>query len=309
MKPLVGVSFLTVVTPLLFCSAASGDEHDTQAALATIAVTPTHVAAGSSVQVSGTCPIDDTPVVEARASVEIGPHQGSGFGGTLRPDHAPDGSFTATFPIPRETDIGTWQFQLACSHSDTFVSSTPMDVTVTPSSPEPMTVNVAPSSPIAGDSAAIVGAGCVADGRPLESAGAVVASWNQTVPYTSMTTTVDAAGAFDADLLIPEDYPAIDSSYLAVICTDLKYRSGQPQWARSVHFPITVLAGNTPATSSTTVTTSVPTTLASQGVPEPSGELPRTGGAPTMLIVLAGAALASGLILRSARPRHQRGRL
>lgn len=215
----------------------------------TFDVQPRTVEAGSSVNVSGRCPPGSgDPHVFGSLVWDPSLPPLESFTGSMKPAVASDGSFSTTFPLPPETPGGMWRFALSCSSSDSDVV-TPgpeIDVEVVAGSVERMSITAEPSPAVAGQSLEVSGAGCRAQGRPIDR---LVVTLHRTTgdprfptPHVvSLTTAPDATGAWRVTLDVPADFPEGDAA-VGVQCDDTMGQ--QPSWGRYHQAPLAVVAGS-----------------------------------------------------------------
>jgi hypothetical protein len=292
-KRILCLAAAAVMVVISHASVAQADDGLTPA----FDVSPTGLVAGSSVRISGQCQTDEEPFVFAHYLED------ESFSGALRPNPAPDGSFSTLFPIPGESAGGTWQFRLSCFRDDVGRPSSSVDVAVTPDHPEPLAVDLAPLSPWPGGTLDVSGRGCAATGRGLDE---VIVSLslpiNNTAPDVRSTVSPDASGAFHVVLRLPDAYPE-GKTYVSLDCRDVRVTDDTPSWRRWLSQPITVIAGPPPTSTTTSTSTSASLAAEAEGSKR---ELPRTG-LPLSMLAGAGVLLLVGLALVSATARPRRG--
>lgn len=211
----------------------------------TLQVLPTSAAAGSSVNVSGSC--NGTGQPQVRGFLVVGSsHPSQGFDGSITPDAALDGSFATTFPLPAETPAGIWRFELQCVFTDVARPGPPVDVSVSAVSPELMAFKADPDPAVAGQPLHLSGSGCAAQGRGLDRVVVSlfrIESDRATSHAVSVTTSPDAVGVWEVTLDVPADFPEGDAA-VGVQCDDT--RQEQPSWGRVLQTSFDVVAGSEP---------------------------------------------------------------
>jgi len=192
---------------------------------ATLSVTPSAVAAGEPITLSGTCPPESTVSLGGTGHASVG---GNTFlmAAEVRPQ--PDGSFSLTFPIPEEASSGPFEFSSVCGSE----VGGPVNVQVTGSG-TPIEWTASPDPVSVGSDLQFTGTGCTVNGAPLEAASVGVnlvagATANRLLLGSASP---DGNGAWHVEMTIPSDYPSGDATAV-VSCYDPDV-GATPAWQRS----------------------------------------------------------------------------